>query len=177
MESMDASEQRAGRGWFRAGGFAKWAPPMIHLYISGLKTGKEPTLPERTAQHWARTYQAVRCTAVVSLSSSSSSNSLLPSSNGLAIVVLVSFVESFVSPEVVSLIVAVADPLLAFLSEKKGRKGSGWRGTARWDRPGRSDGCLWRRIRRLWTRYHVGGIVFIALWCPGVCVERFLDSE
>lgn len=123
-------------------------PPMIRLYISGLKTGKEPALPERTAQHWARTYQAVRGTAVVS-SSSSSSNSFLPSSNAFAIVLLVSFVESFVAPEVLSLIVAVSDPLLAFFFEKKGREGSGWRGTARWDRPGRSDGCLWRRIRRL----------------------------
>ncbi len=142
MQSMDASEQRAGRGWFRAGGFPKWEPPMIRLYISGLKTGKEPALPERTAQHWARTYQAVRGTAVVSSSSSSSSNSLLPSSNALAIVMLASFVESFVSPEVLSLIVAVSDPLLALFFLKKGREGSGWRGTARWDRPGRSDGCL-----------------------------------
>jgi hypothetical protein len=89
---------------------------------------------------------------------------LLPSSNAFAIVLLVSFVESFVSPEVLSLIIAVSDPLLAFVFEKKGREGSGWRGTARWDRPGRSDGCLWRRIRRLWTRYHVGGIAFIGLW-------------
>jgi hypothetical protein len=97
MESMDASEQRAGRGWFRAGGFAKWEPPMRVLYISGLKTGKEPALPERTAQHWARTYQAVRGTAVVSSSSSSSSssNSLLLSSNALATFLLVSFCREF----------------------------------------------------------------------------------
>jgi hypothetical protein len=80
---------------------------------------------------------------------------LLPSSNALAVVVLVSFVESFVSPEVLSLIVGVSDPLLAFLFEKfflRKREGKGreWLGgTARWDRPGRSDGCLWRRIRRL----------------------------
>jgi hypothetical protein len=67
---------------------------------------------------------------------------LLPSSNALAIVMLASFVESFVSPEVLSLIVAVSDPLLALFFLKKGREGSGWRGTARWDRPGRSDGCL-----------------------------------
>ncbi len=131
MASVDASEQRAGRGWFRAGGFAKWEPPMIHLYISGPKTGKEPALPERTAQHWPRTYQAVRGTVVVS------------------VVLLVYFVENFVSPEVLSLIVAVSDPLLDFLFEKKEREGSGWRRIARWDRPGRSDGCLWRRIRRL----------------------------
>jgi hypothetical protein len=104
---------------------------MIHLYISGPKTGKEPALPERTAQHWPRTYQAVRGTVVVS------------------VVLLVYFVENFVSPEVLSLIVAVSDPLLDFLFEKKEREGSGWRRIARWDRPGRSDGCLWRRIRRL----------------------------
>jgi hypothetical protein len=96
MESMDASEQRAGRGWFRAGGFAKWEPRMRELYISGVKTGKEPAMPERTAQHWARTYQAVRGTAVVSSSSSSSSsNSLLLSSNALAIFLLVSFCREF----------------------------------------------------------------------------------
>jgi hypothetical protein len=74
---------------------------------------------------------------------------LLPSSNALAVVLLVYFVENFVSPEVLSLIVAVSDPLLDFLFEKKEREGSGWRRIARWDRPGRSDGCLWRRIRRL----------------------------
>jgi hypothetical protein len=56
---------------------------------------------------------------------------LLPSSNSLAIVVLVSFVESFVSLEVLSLIVGVSDPLLAFLFEKiflrkKEGKGREW---------------------------------------------------
>jgi hypothetical protein len=53
---------------------------------------------------------------------------LLPSSNALAVVVLVSFVESFVSPEVLSLIVGVSDPLLAFLFEKfflRKREGKG----------------------------------------------------
>ncbi len=32
--------------------FMKWELVVICLYISGLKTGKEPALPERTASDW-----------------------------------------------------------------------------------------------------------------------------
>jgi hypothetical protein len=30
----------------------KWELVVIYVYISGLKTGKEPALLERTASHW-----------------------------------------------------------------------------------------------------------------------------
>jgi len=43
---------RGGKGVF----FMKWELVVIYFYISGLKTGKEPALLERTASHWYTYY-------------------------------------------------------------------------------------------------------------------------